>query len=149
MAVSTPQVLEALRRSGLHALVLGADLGGYFWLRHDYGVFLLPRVGWRGRHRSGLQGEFSAHLGYLQSLLASPAFSVSQPSGAPSLDSAVIDASRVGTANLMVGVTTGVGWFIPRIGVTPFVRAGAYWHYPVFDQTLLRFTMTIGAEVRL
>lgn len=125
----------------LHALVLGIDAGAYAWLRHDIGALVLPRIGWRGRHRVGLQGEASFHLGYLQSLLASPAYQVEAGQ--------VVEASRAGIANLLFGVTAGVGWFIPRAGVTPFARAGVLWHTPVFDQLLLRFVLNLGVEVRL
>jgi hypothetical protein len=125
----------------LHALVVGVDVGAYAWLRHDFGVFVLPRIGWRGRHRVGLQGEASVHLGYLQSLLASPAYQVE--------GGQVVEASRAGIANLLFGVSSGVGWFFPRAGVTPFARVGAVWHTPVFDQVLLRFVLNLGVEVRL
>lgn len=133
---------RALQSPGrLHALVVGADAGAYFWLRHDFGVFVLPRVGWRGRHRAGLQGEANFHLGYLQSVLASPAYQVDAGQ--------VVEASRAGVSNLLLGVTAGVGWFIPRAGVTPFARAGVVWHTPVFDQVMLRFVLNLGVEVRL
>lgn len=124
-----------------HALVVGVDVGAYAWLRHDFGVFVLPRLGWRGRHRVGLQGEVNFHLGYLQSVLASPAYKVESGQ--------VVEASREGIANLLLGTTLGVGWFVPRLGLTPFARVGALWHTPVFDQTLLRFVLQVGAEVRL
>lgn len=134
--------VRALQSSGrLHALVIGADVGAYAWLRHDIGVFLLPRIGWRGRHRAGLQGEANFHLGYLQSVLASPAYQVESGQ--------VVEASRQGIANLLLGVTAGIGWFFPQAGVTPFARAGVLWHTPVFDQTLLRFVLNVGVEVRL
>lgn len=133
---------RALQSPGrLHALVLGADAGAYFWLRHDFGAFVLPRVGWRGRHRAGLQGEFNFHLGYLQSTLASPAYQVE--------GGQVVEASRAGVSNLLLSVTAGIGWLIPRAGVTPFARVGAVWHTPVFDQVLLRFVLNLGVEVRL
>lgn len=125
----------------LHSLVIGADVGGYAWLRHDFGAFVLPRIGWRGRHRAGLQGEASFHLGYLQSVLASPAYAVE--------NGQVIESSRAGIANLLFGVTVGVGWFFPRAGVTPFARVGAVWHTPVFDALLVRFVLSAGVEVRL
>lgn len=125
----------------LHALVLGVDAGAYAWLRHDIGVVVLPRVGWRGRHRVGLQGEASFHLGYLQSVLASPAYAVEAGQ--------VVETSRAGVSNLLFGLTAGVGWFVPRAGVTPFARVGALWHTPVFDQLLLRFVLNLGVEVRL
>ncbi len=123
-----------------HALVLGVDAGGYAWLRHDFGVFVLPRVGWRGRHRSGLQGEVNFHLGYLQSLLSSPAYAVEAGQ--------VVEASRAGIANLLFGATAGIGWLFPRAGLTPFARLGAVWHTPVFDQLLMRFVLNLGVEIR-
>lgn len=128
-------------RARLHALVVGVDAGAYAWLRHDIGVFVLPRVGWRGRHRVGLLGEASFHLGYLQSVLASPAYAVEAGQ--------VVEVSRAGVSNLLFGVTAGCGWFFPRAGITPFARVGALWHTPVFDQLLLRFVMNLGVEVRL
>ncbi|HNN94282.1 MAG TPA: hypothetical protein PKI03_18520 [Pseudomonadota bacterium] len=134
--------VRALQTPGrLHALVVGADVGAYAWLHHDFGVFVLPRLGWRGRHRVGLQGELNFHLGYLQSVLASPAYQV--------VGGQVVEASREGIANLLLGATAGVGWFLPTLGLTPFARVGALWHTPVFDQTMLRFVLNVGAEVRL
>lgn len=124
-----------------HALVVGADVGGYAWLRHDFGAFVLPRIGWRGRHRVGLQGEANFHLGYLQSVLASPAFAVE--------NGQVVESSRAGIANLLFGLTVGVGWFLPKAGVTPFARVGAVWHTPVFDALIVRFVLSAGVEVRL
>lgn len=124
-----------------HALVLGIDAGTYAWLRHDIGVYVLPRFGWRGRHRVGLQGEASFHLGYLQSLLASPAYAVESGQ--------VVQASQAGIGNLLFGLTTGVGWFFPRAGVTPFARVGVVWHTPLFDQLLMRFILNLGVEVRV
>lgn len=133
---------RALQSPGrLHALVLGVDAGAYAWLRHDIGVYVLPRVGWRGRHRVGIQGEANFHLGYLQSLLASPAYAVESGQ--------VVQASPAGIGNLLFGLTTGVGWFFPRAGVTPFARVGVVWHTPLFDQLLMRFILNLGVEVRL
>ncbi len=128
-------------RTRRHALVVGGDLGTYVWARHDIGLFVLPRIGWRGRHRSGLQGEVNAHLGYLQSFLPSPNYEV--------VDGEVREASRRGYPALMVGPTLGMGWYFPKLGLTPFVRAGAYWQYPVADQALVRLSLTLGFEVRL
>lgn len=133
---------RALQSSArLHALVVGVDAGTYAWLRHDIGVVVLPRIGWRGRHRVGLQGEANFHLGYLQSVLASPAYAVEAGQ--------VVETSRAGVSNLLFGLTAGVGWFVPRAGITPFARVGALWHTPVFDQLLLRFVLNLGVEVRL
>lgn len=125
----------------LHALVVGADVGGYAWMRHDFGAFVLPRIGWRGRHRAGLQGEANFHIGYLQSVLASPAYAVE--------NGQVVSSSRAGIANLLFGATVGIGFFIPRAGITPFARVGAVWQTPVFDATLVRFVLNLGVEVRL
>jgi hypothetical protein len=134
------RALESRRRN--HALVVGGDLGGYLWAKHDIGLVVTPRVGWRGKHpRLGLQGEANLHLGYLQGFLPSPNYEV--------VGGEVREASRAGYAYLVVGPTIGVGWFIPRIGLTPFVRTGAYWQYPVFDHALVRLSVAIGVEVRL
>jgi hypothetical protein len=128
-------------RNRLHALVVGGELGSYYWVRHDIGVFVLPRIGWRGRHRSGLQGEVNAHLGYLHSFLPSPNYSV--------VDGEVVRAPNRGYPALMVGPTVGIGWYFPRFGLTPFTRVGAYWQYPVADQALVRLSLSVGLEVRL
>lgn len=125
----------------LHALVVGVDLGGYHWARHDIGAFVLPRVGWRGRHRSGLQGEVNLHLGYLHSFLPSANYEV--------VGGEVRRAPNTGYPALMVGPTAGFGWYFARVGLTPFARVGAYWQYPVADQALVRLSLTLGLEVRL
>jgi hypothetical protein len=128
-------------RKKLHALVVGGDLGSYHWARHSVGLFVLPRIGWRGRHRSGLQGEANLHLGYLHELLPSRNYEV--------VGGEVREAPNRGYPALMVGPTLGIGWYVARIGLTPFVRTGAYWQYPVADQALVRLSLTVGVEVRL
>jgi hypothetical protein len=127
--------------SKLHALVLGVDAGGYDWRRNEIGVFLLPRVGWRGRHRIGIQGEVNLHAGYLQGLLGSEAYQV--------VDGKVEPSSRAGYPYFIIGPSLGLGFRIDSIGVTPFGRVGAFWQTPSFDKTLLRFTSTFGIEVTL
>lgn len=132
----------ALRSAnGRHALVLGADVGAYVWPRHSIGVFVLPRVGYRGRTAGGFQGEVSVHAGYLQGVLASEAFDV--------VDGNVVAASRAGYPYFFVGPSAGIGWAIPRVNVTPFVRVGVQWQLPVFDQSLMRLVAAVGVEVAL
>lgn len=131
----------AQTQSGGHALVLGADLGVYLWPRHDVGLFLLPRVSWRGRAAVGLQGEVSLHVGYLQGMLASENYTVS--------NGVVQGASRAGYPYLLVGPSAGLGWHFARAGVTPFFRAGALWQYPSFDFAMMRLTVAVGVEVAL
>lgn len=128
-------------RKKLHALVVGADLGGYHWARHSVGLLVLPRIGWRGRHRSGLQGEVNLHLGYLHTFLPSQNYEV--------VEGEVREAPNTGYPALMVGPTLGIGWYFARVGLTPFVRAGSYWQAPVADQALVRLSLTLGLEVRL
>ena len=125
----------------LHALVVGADVGSYHWAHNEVGVFILPRAGWRGRHSIGLQGEVNFHLGYLQALLAGPAYSV--------INGEVESASRAGYSYFIFGPSIGVCWHIASVGITPFARIGANWQTPNFDQTLLRLTSTYGVEVAL
>ena len=125
----------------LHALVVGADLGTYYWPRHDAGLYLMPRLGWRGRHAVGLQGEADVRIGYLHSFVADESFGV--------VDGRVVGNGRPGYPMMMLGPQLGVGWFLARWGVTPFVRAGALFQYPNFDQVLVRFHVTGGVEVRL
>ena len=128
-------------RQRLQALVVGVDVGSYYWPRHDIGVFILPRIGWRGRHRSGLQGEVNMAIGYAQSIVASESFDV--------VNGQVVSNGRPSYPLLMFGPSLGVGWFLPRWGVTPFARVGALFQYPNFDMTLIRFHVTAGVEVRL
>lgn len=129
-------------RRKLHALVVGADVGGYHWARHSIGVHVVPRVGWRGRHpKHGLQGEANLHLGYLQGVLPSEAFEV--------VNGQVQPSGRAGYPYMVVGPTVGIGYFIESIGVTPFLRTGAHWQYPIFDQAVARFNVALGVEVRL
>lgn len=128
-------------RRSLHALVVGADLGTYFWPRHDTGLFLMPRIGWRGRHAVGLQGEVDFRIGYLHSFAAEESFGV--------VNGRVISLGRVSYPMLIFGPQLGVGWFIARWGVTPFARVGALFQYPTFDATVIRFHVTAGVEVRL
>lgn len=123
------------------ALVVGLDVGSYHWARNEIGVFVLPRVGFRGRHRVGLQGEVNLHFGYLQGMLAAPAYTVD--------NGRVESASRAGYPYFVIGPTVGVGWHIASIGITPFARVGAFWQTPSFDATLLRFMSTFGVEVSL
>ena len=95
-------------------------------------------------------------------LLAQPTLAQAQPTESPAVSTAppappayqveagqVVEASRAGISNLLFGVTAGIGWFIPRAGVTPFARVGAVWHTPVSDQVMLRFVLNLGVEVRL
>lgn len=135
----TYRAVESPRR--LHALAVGADLGTYFWPRHDAGLYLLPRIGWRGRHRIGLAGEADFRIGYLHSFVAGESFGV--------VDGRVESNGRPGYPMLMFGPQIGVGWFIARFGATPFVRAGALFQYPNFDAVIARFHVTAGVEVRL
>lgn len=132
----------ALRSAnGRHALVLGADVGAYLWPRHSLGVFVLPRVGYRGRTAGGFQGELNLHAGFLQGLLASESFDV--------IDGNVVPASRAGYPYFFLGPSVGIGWAIPRVNVTPFVRVGVQWQLPVFEQSLLRLVAAVGVEVAL
>ena len=133
---------DALRTAnGAHALVVGAEVGGYYWPRHSIGVFVLPRIGYRGRTRGGFQAEVNLHAGYLQGVLASEAFAV--------VDGNVVPSNRAGFPYFYVGPSAGVGYAIPRTRVTPFVRVGVQWQLPVFDQSLLRLTVAVGVEVSL
>jgi hypothetical protein len=127
-------------RSGGHALVVGADIGGYHWAYHDTGLLVLPRVSWRGRLPVGFQGEVSLHLGYLQGFLPSPNYEV--------VDGEVQQVAHPGYPYFVVGPTVGMGWFIRELGITPFVRMGAMWQMPVFDLALLRLNWMAGVEVR-
>jgi hypothetical protein len=128
-------------RKKLHALVVGGDLGSYYWARHSVGLFVLPRIGWRGRHRSGLQGEVNLHLGYLHEFLPGRNYEV--------VGGEVREVRHRGYPALMVGPTLGMGWYFARVGMTPFLRVGSYWQYPVADQALVRLSLTLGVEVRL
>lgn len=129
-------------RRKLHALVVGADVGSYYWARHSIGVHVVPRVGWRGRHpKHGLQGEANLHLGYMQGVLPSEAFEV--------VNGKVQPSGRAGYPYMVVGPTVGIGYFIESIGVTPFLRTGVHWQYPIFDQAVVRFNVALGVEVRL
>jgi hypothetical protein len=128
----------------LHALVVGAELGSYIWPRNHVGVFLTPRVGWRGRHRSGLQGEVDFHLGLLQAVTP----------GTYTVTSGVATQGTASVSYLVFGGTLGVGWQFSNVGrpglaLVPFVRAGALAQYPNFDAILIRFVMSAGMEVRL
>jgi len=131
-------------KNDLHALVVGAELGGYYWPRHDAGVFLTPRIGWRGRHRIGLQGEIDGHLGYLQTLLPSPTYRVVNGR---------VEETLTSFPFLWTGVTAGIGWYFKdvagKVDIAPFSRVGAFWQYPMFDQALLRLVVQAGVEVRL
>lgn len=133
------RVLESPQRR--HALVVGADAGVWVWPRHDIGVFVMPKIGWRGRHAAGLEGSVDMRVGYLHTLTASESFSVE--------DGAVVSDGRVGYPMLMASPQLGVGWFFDKIGVAPFARVGVLVQYPNFDATLLRFVVTAGVEVRL
>jgi hypothetical protein len=124
-----------------HALVVGADVGVWVWPRHDIGVFVTPKLGWRGRHRVGLEGSLDMRVGYLHSMTASESFSVQ--------DGVVVSDGRVGYPMLIASPQVGVGWFFDTVGVAPFVRAGVIVQHPNFDATLLRFHVTAGVEVRL
>lgn len=126
---------------GRHALVVGAQLGAYHWAKHSTGLFLVPNVGWRGRHRVGLQGEVLAQVGYLHKLLPGEVVAVE--------DGEVVDVAHPGFPALVVGPMVGVGWHVAEVGVTPFLRAGAWWEWPVFDRTMLRMQWSVGVEVRL
>jgi hypothetical protein len=128
----------------LHALTVGVDVGSYFWARHDDGLFVLPKVGWRGRAAFGLQGELDAYLGYLQGFLPGDVYEV------------VDGQARKTTASfpfMLFGLTTGAGWCFDGVAdavdLIPFARVGALWQYPMFDQVLVRFVLTVGVEVRL
>lgn len=133
------RAVESPRR--LHALVVGADLGTYVWPRHDVGLFVMPRLGWRGRHKSGFQGEVHFALGYLHSFVSDESFGV--------VDGKVVSNGRPGYPMLLFGPSAGIGWFIARWGVTPFARVGALFEYPNFDALLTRFQVSAGVEVRL
>ncbi len=128
----------------LHALVVGAELGSYLWPRNHVGVFLTPRIGWRGRHRSGLQGEVDLHAGLLQAVAP----------GTYRVSGGVASQSTVSFSYLFVGGTLGIGWQFsnvarPGLALVPFARAGVFTQYPNFDAALVRFAMSIGMEVRL
>ncbi len=131
-------------KSDLHALVVGAELGGYFWARHSAGAFVTPRIGWRGRHPVGLQGEIDGHLGYLHTFLPSAVYQVKDGR---------VEETFASFPFLWTGVTAGVGWYFKdvfgKVDLAPFSRVGAFFQYPMFDQTLLRFTVQAGVEVRL
>ena len=122
-----------------HSLVVGIDLGTYFWLRHSIGVFALPRVGYRLQTRGGFRAEVNMHAGYLQGVLASASVSV--------IDGAVVSAGRAGYPYAYLGPSVGVGYAIRAAHVTPFARLGAQWQLPVFDQSLMRLVAVVGAEV--
>lgn len=126
---------------GRHAFVVGANVGAYHWAKHSTGVFVVPSFGWRGHHRAGLRGEVLAQVGYLHKVLPSPSVSV--------VDGVVEEVGNAGYPALVVGPMLGVGWFFREVGVTPFLRAGTWWEWPVFDQTLLRMQWSLGVEVRL
>lgn len=125
----------------LHALAVGLDVGAYHWQWHSDGLYVVPRVGWRGRLRSGLEGQVDARLGYLHTFLAGPAYDV--------VEGAVVTVSDRGLPKLLAGGQLGLGWFIAKPGLTPFVRAGVYAEWPTFDQVFVRFSWNVGLEVRL
>lgn len=133
------RALQSRRR--LHALVVGADLGGFVWPKNSIGMLALPRVGWRGRHRIGLQGEANFHLGYQHTFLPSENYEV--------VDGVAMKARNSGYPSLLFGGTIGVGWFFPKVGLTPFARLGAFGQFPVFDQLLVRLSVSVGIEVRI
>lgn len=124
-----------------HALVVGVDVGTYVWPRHDVGVYALPRVGWRGRHRVGLEGSLDVRFGYLHTIPASPSFQV--------IDGEVERGGGGGYPMWMASPQLGVGWFFPRAGVAPTVHLGAMLQHPVFDALVIRFHVSVGLEVRL
>jgi hypothetical protein len=125
-----------------HALVVGADLGVFVWPQREVGVFLLPRLGWRGRFDFGLQFEVAMRAGLLHSVPASEAYSVDESGRVERHVSGGYTFADFGPA-------LGVGWAIRELGLIPFVRAGVVWIAPVFDQFMLRFDVTVGAEVML
>jgi hypothetical protein len=125
-----------------HALVVGADLGAFVWPQREVGIFLLPRVGWRGRFDVGLQFEVVMRVGLLHSVPASEAYSVDE--------SGRVEGHVSGGYTFVdFGPALGIGWAIRELGLIPFVRAGVVWIAPVFDQYMLRFDLTVGAEVML
>lgn len=133
------RAVESRRR--LHALVVGADVGGFVWPHNSIGLLALPRVGWRGRHRSGLQGEANFHLGYQHTFLPGENYEV--------VGGVAMKAPNSGYPSMLFGGTIGIGWFFPRVGLTPFARLGALGQFPVFDQLLARLSMSVGIEVRI
>lgn len=133
------RAVESRRRR--HALVVGADVGGFVWRHNSVGLLALPRVGWRGRHRSGLQGEANFHLGYQHTFLPSANYEV--------VGGVAMKAANSGYPGMLFGGTLGIGWFFPRVGLTPFARVGAYGQFPVFDQLLARLSLSVGIEVRI
>ena len=65
----------------------------------------MPRIGWRGRHAVGLQGEVDFRIGYLHSF-AAESFGV--------VNGCVISWAASAHPMLIFGPQLGVGWFIAR-----------------------------------